>query len=147
MTQPHTSYVAVQAPGPHRITVEMGGDGPIGVPGAYFKFWESFVFNRIMARLSGGEVRLFVALAAHRQRDGVLSIASEAALCGLTDRSLVQLRSIRRTLCTRENGTICRHHGGDVYELMPNEPLLGRRPVSTIEPDVRAGRERLPRGR
>lgn len=96
-------------------------------PGRWFKVWESTVFSGLLAQLTGGEVRMFWVLCAHRERDGVLSICSEAALCRYTGRSLYQIRDTRRALCLRDNGRICRHHGGDVYELMPYEPLLGRR--------------------
>lgn len=110
---------------------------PIGQPGAWFRMWESTVFSGLLARLSGGEVRLFWAIAAHHQRDGHLCIAPESALCQYTGRSLYQIRTARRALCSRDGGRICIHHGGDVYELMPDEPLLGRRSALPLVPDRR----------
>lgn len=111
---------------PMRVTIEPAEPAP-GKAGAWFKVWESTVFGGLLAQLSGGEVRMFWVLAAHREREGVLSVCSEAALCRYTGRSLFQIRATRRALCSRDGGRICLHHGGDVYELMPDEPLLGRR--------------------
>lgn len=130
----HRTLIALQSDTPQRVIIEPVE--PTGKPGAWFRMWESTVFSGLLARLSGGEVRLFWAIAAHHQRgDGHLCIAPESALCQLTGRSLYQIRTARRALCSRDGGRICIYHGGEVYELMPDEPLLGRRPAVTTTVD------------